>query len=49
MHRLWLFVFVLGLAAGCAGDGHQWDEAWKDFRGDNMQMMSDRKPLVDHP
>ena len=46
---------LLGL--GCAaGDQSQWDEVWKDLRGDNMKMrmqfeggpegMSDRPPLT---
>jgi hypothetical protein len=28
---------------GCAseGDKGQWDEVWKDLRGDNMQMRND--------
>jgi hypothetical protein len=30
------------LGAGCASDKGQWDEFWKDVRGDNMKMMSDR-------
>jgi hypothetical protein len=31
------------LLAGCSGDGEksQWDEVWKDLRGDNMKMRSD--------
>ncbi len=42
MRFLWLFG-VLFLLAGCAGDGSkgQWDEFWKDVRGDNMKMRSD--------
>jgi hypothetical protein len=28
---------------GCASEGHkgQWDDFWKDVRGDNMQMKTD--------
>lgn len=34
---------ALLLCAGCASDGNkgQWDEFWKDLRGDNMKMRSD--------
>ncbi len=30
-------------SAGCASEGSkaQWDEFWKDVRGDNMQMRDD--------
>jgi hypothetical protein len=31
---------VLLLGLGCASDKGQWDEFWKDVRGDNMQMQS---------
>jgi hypothetical protein len=29
--------------SGCASEGHkgQWDEFWKDVRGDNMEMKTD--------
>jgi hypothetical protein len=39
MRYLCLFVFVLFLGAGCS-EAHQeqWNEAMKDWRGDNMQM-----------
>jgi hypothetical protein len=44
MIRLWVLVCacLVGLA-GCAGDGSkgQWDEFWKDARGDNMKMRGD--------
>ena len=42
-----LGVFVLGcavsIALGCAGSGQKtgWDEAMKDFNGDNMKMQND--------
>jgi hypothetical protein len=36
------FAVVLLLGLGCAGgDKGQWDEFWKDVRGDNMKMRSD--------
>jgi hypothetical protein len=51
MRRLCAIAFALlfGLlsGSGCASeDGKgQWDEFWKDLRGDNMQMGShDQKP-----
>lgn len=48
MIRLWVLVCALffGLA-GCAGDGSkgQWDEVWKDLRGDNMKMRNDMPGL----
>jgi hypothetical protein len=41
MRRLCALAFVLFLAVGCtAEDKAQWDEVWKDARGDNMQMRS---------
>jgi hypothetical protein len=45
MMRLSAFVVVFFIAAGCAteGDRAQWNEAWKDLRGDNMQMQSDKE------
>jgi hypothetical protein len=44
MMRVSAFVVVLFIAAGCAteGDKAQWNEFWKDLRGDNMQMQSDK-------
>ena len=44
MKCLWIVVCAILLSlAGCAGDGDkaQWDEFWKDLRGDNMKMRSD--------
>jgi hypothetical protein len=43
MTRLCVLLCALLLAPGCAGDGQkgQWDEFWKDLRGDNMQMRGD--------
>jgi hypothetical protein len=41
MKRLGVLLCALLLASGCAGDGHQWDDFWKDLRGDNMQMRGD--------
>ncbi len=43
MRRLSVFVIPLILCllcVGCATDAQksQWQEAWKDLRGDNMQM-----------
>ena len=40
MKRRCLLLAVLLSSLGCAsvGDKAQWDEAWKDLRGDNMQM-----------
>jgi hypothetical protein len=45
MMRVSAFVVVLFIAAGCAteGDKAQWNEFWKDLRGDNMQMQSDKE------
>jgi hypothetical protein len=42
--RLLGFALFLGLGCGCASDGDkgQWDEFWKDVRGDNMKMSTDR-------
>ena len=37
--RYWyVLALVLVLSLGCAADKGQWDEFWKDVRGDNMQM-----------
>jgi hypothetical protein len=47
MKRLRVFLcalFALSFAcAGCASEGGkaQWDDFWKDVRGDNMQMRDD--------
>jgi len=40
MKRLCLLVCALCLGLGCASeaDRAQWNEVWKDARGDNMQM-----------
>jgi len=41
MRLLWLCLFTVLAAAGCAGDGrYTWDDVLKDARGDNMQMRS---------
>ena len=42
MRCLCVLVAVLGLSAviGCSNDKGEWDEFWKDVRGDNMQMRS---------
>jgi hypothetical protein len=42
MMRLCLLLCVLPFGLGCASEGTQaqWDEFWKDVRGDNMQMRS---------
>jgi hypothetical protein len=41
MIRLCMLLGALLLCAGCAtpGDRAQWEEAMKDWRGDNMQMQ----------
>jgi hypothetical protein len=40
-----LLCALIGVVAfcGCASEGHkgQWDDFWKDVRGDNMQMKTD--------
>jgi hypothetical protein len=40
MKRLYIVVCVLFLGAGCAAPGEkgQWDDFWKDVRGENMEM-----------
>ena len=40
MKRLYLVVCALCLGLGCASEGNsgQWDEFWKDVRGENMRM-----------
>ncbi len=40
--RLCVLLFVLLFGLGCASEGSQaqWDEFWKDVRGENMQMRS---------
>jgi hypothetical protein len=42
MKRLGMLLAVLIFLAGCAssGDQSQWDDFWKDLRGDNMKMRS---------
>ena len=40
MWRLVLLALALAAGAGCAADG-PFADAWKDLRGDNMQMHSD--------
>jgi hypothetical protein len=44
MKRLRVLLCALLLASlGCASEGSrgQWDEFWKDLRGDNMKMRND--------
>jgi hypothetical protein len=46
MKRLGVLLCALFVAlafSGCASDGKkgQWDDFWKDVRGDNMEMKSD--------
>ena len=37
--RYWyVLAVVLALGLGCAGEKGQWDEFWKDVRGENMKM-----------
>jgi hypothetical protein len=42
MLRLCLLLCMFVSSAGCASDGDksQWDEVWKDLRGENMKMRS---------
>ncbi len=40
MKRLFILACALFLCAGCAASG-EWDEFWKDMRGDNMKMRGD--------
>jgi hypothetical protein len=52
MGRYWCLpvgAVILLLSAGCAADGDkaQWDEFWKDLRGDNMKMRSDPSGSLD--
>src|SRR5262249_42863331 len=44
--RVLLCALLFGLT-GCASDGSkgQWDEFWKDVRGDNMKMRGDFSAL----
>jgi hypothetical protein len=40
--RYWYVLVVLLLGLGCAADDKgQWDEFWKDVRGENMKMRYD--------
>jgi hypothetical protein len=41
MKRLCVLLCALLPVAGCASDKGEWDEFWKDLRGDNMKMRSD--------
>ncbi len=43
MKRLRVLLCALCCALGCASEGSkgQWDEFWKDVRGDNMRMRND--------
>jgi hypothetical protein len=45
MRRALALVVLLFLTTGCAteADKAQWGEFWKDVRGDNMKMQSDRE------
>jgi hypothetical protein len=42
MKRLCALLGLLVSCLGCAGEGTQaqWDEFWKDVRGENMQMRN---------
>jgi hypothetical protein len=42
MRLLLLGLLTLALGVGCAAEGQksQWDDFWKDLRGDNMKMRS---------
>ena len=43
MKLLWVLACALLFGLGCASDSDksQWDEFWKDVRGDNMKMRND--------
>jgi hypothetical protein len=43
MKRVWAIGCILLLCAGCLSeaDKAQWNECWRDFRGDNQRMRSD--------
>lgn len=47
MGRLLVLLCALVLLSGCAADGHQWDEFWKDLRGENMEMRMKTPALKD--
>ena len=34
------FALLLGLGCAAPGEKGQWDDFWKDLRGDNMRMRS---------
>jgi hypothetical protein len=42
MRRLCVLTLALFLGTGCVTDADrkQWQEAWRDLRGDNMEMKS---------
>lgn len=42
MTRLCVLFCILLFLAGCASDSDkaQWNEVWKDLRGDNMKMRN---------
>jgi hypothetical protein len=46
MKRLYLLAFVLLLGTGCAGP--EWNDFWKDLRGDNMEMRGFGKASTSH-
>jgi hypothetical protein len=50
MKRLRVLLCALLLSGlGCSSDGSkgQWDEFWKDLRGDNMKMRNDFSGRMD--
>jgi hypothetical protein len=54
MKRLAVLLCALLFSLGCSSEGGsgQWDDFWKDLRGDNMKMKSDftqTKALDDQP
>jgi hypothetical protein len=51
MWRLCALVALLFVVAGCGSDGekHWYDEAVKDFRGDNMEMRGFSSPASSNP
>jgi hypothetical protein len=55
MRRFWGICCALVFCLGCTSDGSdngQWNEFWKDLRGDNMKMRYDftgKKKTEDPP
>lgn len=51
MRRWRVLGFGLALVLGCSSDGQkdQWEEFYKDLRGDNMKMQWDNPATMDRP